>query len=109
MKTYLLVTMAVIGLLAGCATSGKFIATTSTTVDKAMKGWAAFVVSGHATLAQEEAVRRAHRDYIASEDLALAALESGSKLDLQTARKFLNEHQASLLQLIELFSRKEVK
>lgn len=109
MKTLLLVMLAALGFLVGCATSGKFIAASSTTVDKAMKSWAAYVVEGHATPAQEEAVRRAHKDYLASEDLALAALESGSKPDLQTARKFLTEHQAALLQLVELFSRKETR
>jgi predicted lipid-binding transport protein (Tim44 family) len=100
----------VMAVVTGCGTTpGKVIASASTSVDHAMQGWMVYVVDGHATPAQEQAVRAAHLDYLAAEDAALAAYAgfaaTGEASAWQRARDFLNGQQQALLALISSFQR----
>jgi uncharacterized membrane protein YjgN (DUF898 family) len=79
-----LITLFSLLALIGCTTlgtwqtsSGKFLATTATTVDSAMQAWATFVVAGRTTAAQEAKVKALYIQYqsymmIATNSYALA-------------------------------------
>lgn len=80
LKTLSLVMLGV-ALLTGCRTTpSKVIATSATTVDKAMKAWAVYVVDGHATDAQRQKVRELQASYYAAEDSLLIANAMYEKL-----------------------------
>lgn len=105
---FAIVLIAIVSLLAGCATSGKLIATSSTSVDHAMQAWAVYVVDGRATVAQEASVRVLKEKYDLSEDAAVAAFASftqtGDKTAWQQASAYLQTNEANLISLIYLIS-----
>lgn len=66
----LLAVVALTGIVAGCAlfgswqdTAGKTLASISLTTDAAMKGWAKWVVDGHATSGDEAKVKAGYEKY----------------------------------------------
>ena len=95
-------------LLAGCQTPGKYIATSSTTVDHAMQAWAVYVVDGHATPEQELAVRKVKTLHEIAEDAAVLAYTdfkiTGDKTVWLKARDVLRLNQANLLAIIASFT-----
>lgn len=97
-------------LLAGCSTTGKLIATSSTTVDHAMRAWAVHVVDGKASAAQEETVKAAKLKYDAAEDQAVAAYttftDTGNVAVWKAAKVYLLQQQQNLINLIEQFTGK---
>jgi hypothetical protein len=101
-----------LALLTGCSTPGKVIATSSSTVEHALKMFAVYSVDGHATEAQREQVKRLQADYYAAEDVALAAYaefsKSGEKLTWEKARDFMWAQENALIALIEGFTGKKV-
>lgn len=107
----------VITLLVGCdgcsSTPAKLIATSSSTVDHAMKAWAVYVVDGKASAAQEAMVRDAKAKYDAAEDAAVKAYvsytKSGDKLTWAVANDLLTKNKESLLNLITLLTGKAVR
>ena len=98
-------------LIVGCSTPSKLIATSSTTVDHAMKAWAVYVVDGHATLKQKQQVDKAQADYYAAEDLAIAAnlgfKDSADKKAWLKARDLMLANQQALIDLITTFTHKK--
>jgi hypothetical protein len=70
-----------VSALCGCKTTdtGKVIATTATTVDAAMKGWAIHVHEGKATAEQERKVAAAWLRYKAIESAAVKAYAAAYK------------------------------
>ena len=112
MKKLLLFSILIVGLLAGCATPGKIIASSSTTVDHAMKAWAVWVVDGHATPEQETKVRALKLKYDSAEDAAVQAniaFASGDKTRWAAAKAFLMEQQQALLSLVSTLTGKAVR
>lgn len=101
----MMVWSAVVIWMAGCATTGKMVASTSSTVEHAMQMWAVFVVDGHATPTQEARVKRALEDYYAAEDLVISAMKKGDPLTLETAKQWLKENRDLLLGLINGFQK----
>ncbi len=95
----------VLTLLVGCSTAGRLVASSSSSVDHAMQGWAVLVVDGKTKPAQEERVRNAHTKYLKAEDAAVEALGT---TNWASAKVFLVENQNLLLELIETF-KKEAK
>jgi transcriptional regulator GlxA family with amidase domain len=95
-------------LISGCSTTGKVIATSSTTVDHAMQAWAVYVVDGKASMAQEQAVRAAKEKYDAAEDAAVEAYIQFSKDDYrpawEKARDYLTSQAEALTALIQQFT-----
>ena len=98
-------------LLVGCSTPSKFVASSSTTVDHAMKAWAVYVVDGLATPKQIQQVKKAQQDYYAAEDLALAAIAGvevgGDKTAWLKARDLMLANQQTLIDLINTFTHKK--
>jgi hypothetical protein len=94
-----------LGFLAGCATStgiaGKSIVTATVTVDKAMQGWATWVVINNLPQEKQESVKNAYIKYqntmkvvkVAYTDLAL----SKDRTAWDNAEKLLNNSIAILL------------
>lgn len=74
-------------LCAGCANTGKFIASTSTTVDATMQGWAIWVADGHATPEARHKVDVMLARYHDAEDVALQAYLEATKTGNDTALK----------------------
>lgn len=114
MKQIITLTILVTALLCGgCASTGKLIATGSTTVDHAMQAWAVFVVDGKASVEQEEVVRSYKNRYYIAEDSAVLALvdyeqHPGDKTNLETAINVLKIHKQNLIKLVESFTGKKV-
>lgn len=112
MKILLLFSILIISLLAGCSTPGKLIASSSTTVDHAMKAWAVWVVDGKATPDQEAQVRAFKIKYDAAEDAAVKAniaFASGDKASWAAAKAYLVEQQQALLNLVSTLTGKAVR
>lgn len=101
-----------LALTSGCNTTGKLIATSSTTVDHAMQGWAVYVVDGKATAEQEKQVRKAKDLYDAAEDAAVEAYTTfsltGDKSRWEQARDYLWAQQRALISLVEQFTGRKV-
>ena len=110
MKTLIGMMVAVVMIFTGCATTGKLIATSSTTVDHAMQAWAVYVVDGKASKVQEDRVRVAKEKYDAAEDAAVEAYATfsagGSKSSWTVAQEYLKQSQSSLISLITMFTGK---
>ena len=104
----LLLTLVAPLLFVGCQTSGKFLATTVTTVDAAMKGWAEYVVIGGATEQQQMSVKAAYEKYQVAEQAAEAAYVAAAKYgDDQAwlaASAALQESRTALFTLIASFN-----
>ncbi len=112
MKNLLLFSILILSLLAGCATPGKLIASSSTTVDHAMRAWAVWVVDGKATPEQELRVRALKAKYDAAEDAAVQAniaFASGDKTRWAAAKAFLIEQQQALLSLVSTLTGRAVR
>ena len=100
-----------LAFLVGCATfqnnAGKTLASAAATVDAAMKGWAAFVVAGGATDAQQAQVRAAYGKYqlamSAAETAYLTAVKSGDQSAWGTAASALLASQSQLIALVQSF------
>jgi len=109
MRKLVFILIVFVGLLTGCKTTpGKIIASSSTTVDHAMKAWAVFVVDGHATAAQEATVKSLKEKYDAAED---AAVEANARLDPPSwaaAKQYLLEQQTNLIQMVTMFTGKKL-
>jgi hypothetical protein len=101
----------------GCAsvqtTAGKLLASTATTVDGAMQGWAIWVAQGHATAQQEAQVRSAYGQYQASMSIALGAynamVQSGDQSVWLTASQILASNGAAVVALVQSFTSGGVK
>ena len=96
----------------GCASfqsnAGKSLATIASTVDAAMKGWAAYVVaSGQVSDSQQASVRDAYLKYQACMVTAQAAYNGLASNSDQTAWNqalaALNAAQGTLVQLVSAF------
>ncbi len=99
-------------LWSGCQTTpGKYISSSSTTVNHAMQAWAVYVVDGRATPEQEAAVRAAKDNYDVAEDVAVIAYAQSQSTGDQSRwiiyRDLLSQHQAELIQLVTLFTGKK--
>jgi ABC-type phosphate/phosphonate transport system ATPase subunit len=111
MKKYFIVFSLFVSLLCvGCQTTGKLIATTSTSVDHAMRAWAVYEVDGKATEAQKSQVRYFKQQYDLAEDAAVAAFvvmsETGDKSSWLTAKEYLYKNQQNLINLVTLITGK---
>lgn len=78
------------------------------TVDGAMSAWQDYVVAGHATRAQDEAVRSAYGKYQAAMTLALNATAAASgtgtnPADMQTKIKNVSAFAADFVALVSKF------
>lgn len=114
MKKLLVLTCAIVALLTGgCSTTGKLIATSTTTVDHAMQAWAVYVVDNQSTLEQENKVRELKAKYDLAEDVVLDAygesVKTGNKTTLQIAKNALATAQRNLVAAVELFTNKKVR
>jgi hypothetical protein len=97
---------------AGCRTwqdaAGKSLASASVSVDAAMKGWALWVASGHATPQQEDAVRDALKKYqsamLVAEDVYAAAIKSKDKNLMQTALAVVAQSRYDFVSLVKTFT-----
>jgi hypothetical protein len=94
--------------LAGCATSGKLLASTVATVDAAMKSWANLVAAGQTTPAQETAVKDAYETYQAAELIAensyIAFIKSGDATAWNRSAAALRDSRDALLHLVNRFA-----
>jgi hypothetical protein len=101
----------------GCASvqtsAGKLLASTATTVDGAMQGWAIWVAQGHATAQQEAQVKTAYGQYQASMAIALGAynamVQSGDQSVWLTASQILASNGAAIVALVQSFTSGGVK
>lgn len=113
MKKLLTLTLFVCLLLTGCQNVGKVIASSSTTVDHALKAWSVYVVDGHATDAQSAEVEKYQKSYYVAEDLALDAyrqsVKTGDKEAYKIALDTLKASEQSLIAVIQTFTKKEIK
>jgi len=106
-----LIPLLALAFLIGCATfqgnAGKVLATAATTVDAEMKGWAAFVVAGGATDAQQAQVRAAYSKYqiamSAAETAYMTAVKTGDQSSWGTAAAALLASQSQLIALAQSF------
>lgn len=87
-------------LATGCATylenTGKTLASVAITVDGAMKGWASWVKTGHATQANEDSVKAAYEKYQLAMQTAEDAYLSVSKLSTPDTQKAVTVALAAL-------------
>jgi len=107
MKKLISLILAVATLTLACSTTGKTLATVATTVDRAMEGWAAYVVLNNVSEDKQTSVRTLYIKYQASMAVATKAYSAsaGNKSDpiLQQAIAALNVVQLDLLSLIKKF------
>jgi hypothetical protein len=117
MKKLLIIGMAIVAIFAGCKTAGKLVATSSVTVDKALRAWAVYYVDNEGTAnavtpKQLAAVEKAQSNYYMAEDQAIAAyasfVKNGDEGAWKAATSYLREQQQSLIQLIETFTKGKV-
>ncbi len=110
MKTLISVSLAL--LLVGCATSfqntgAKVLTSTALTVDASMKGWAAYVVAGGSTPAEEQNVKTAYGQYqiamMVAQRSYVAAVNSGDQTGWTSAKLTLTSSSANLTTLIQRF------
>ena len=100
----LIVTTAIV--VCGCSTTGKTLATIATTADKAMEGWATYVVINKVPEADQAPVRAAYAKYQASMQVASSLYQQSAGKDtpaLESAAKVLRDNQWALINLIESF------
>lgn len=87
-------------LATGCATylenTGKTLASVAITVDGAMKGWASWVKSGHATQGDEDKVKAAYEKYQLAMQTAEDAYLGVAKLDSTDTENALSVALAAL-------------
>ena len=96
-------------LWSGCATTGKTLASTATVVDRAMEGWATYVVLTNVSDERQAPVMRAYAKYQSSMELAtnLYKQSAGQKTDaLKVAIKVLKDNQRALIKLIDSFDKR---
>jgi hypothetical protein len=112
MKTYLSLIALCAALICGCVTNtpGRILATTTTTVDAAMQGWATYDALGQAEPEQIEKVREAYLRYQEVERIAelayVASVKTGDKTAWEQSVEALKATQANLLALIAKFQPK---
>ncbi len=100
-----------VALLSACVSfqnsAGKLLATTATTVDAAMKGWATWVAKNPPNPLAEAKVRDAYQKYQASMTIACNAytnaVATGERSGWKIASDVLTANQTSLLNLVKSF------
>jgi hypothetical protein len=110
---YLTLAAMLLALLCGCASTGKAIATASTTVDSSMKAWAVYAYDHPPTEDKMQQIERVLASYHLAEDVALKAwIESqktGDRTAYQKALAAMLATQADLLALLNTIQGKAAK
>jgi 3-methyladenine DNA glycosylase/8-oxoguanine DNA glycosylase len=110
---YLTLIALILTMLCGCASAGKSIATASTTVDSAMKGWAVYAYDHKPTPEQMKEIDKALTSYQLAEDVALKAFleaqKTGDRTAYQKALAAMLATQADLLTLLNTIQGKAIK
>ena len=104
-----LITVFALVALVGCASfqnsAGKTLASVATTVDAAMKGWAAYVVAGGASEVQQNEIKVLYRQYqiamFAAETAFIELSKTGDRTSWSQAEPNLVKVQTSLLGTIK--------
>lgn len=111
---YIPVLLAILALLPACATfksnAGKTLSSTALTVDAAMKGWAAYVVTANVPPDKQMPVRVAYGQYqtamLAARDAYVTLMTANNQSVWTTAEQALTAASANLTKLIQQITTK---